>query len=293
MGGWSSEREVSLRSGAACVNSLRQLNMDVTAIDVQRDMGALINSLSPKPDVIFNVLHGRYGEDGCLQGLFDILGIPYTHSGRLASALAMDKPSAKKIFNNDGIPTARHCLVSAESLKIADPMPRPYVLKPCNEGSSVGVYVVRDNDNLEKYSDTGLMHGEVVMAEEYIAGKEFTVAVMGDRALNVTDITTKRDFYDYDAKYNDGGSFHRVPAQIEDDLATQMIDYALRAHKGLGCRGVTRSDFRFDGERLVILELNTQPGMTSTSLVPEQAASVGINFEDLVLWMVENAECDK
>ena len=292
MGGWSAEREVSLASGVACVQALKEAGFDVTPIDVQRDMGALITRLYPKPDVVFNALHGRYGEDGCVQGLLNILNIPYSHSGLMASAMAMDKPTAKRLFEEVGIPVANHIVASEEEIRKGDPMPRPYVIKPCNEGSSVGVQIVRAGDNAMNFDGTGWPNGEHVMVEEFIEGREFTVAVMGDRALTVTDITTERNFYDYDAKYIDGGSAHTLPAKIDKEIFDACMDYALRAHQTLGCRGMTRTDFRYDGERLVALELNTQPGMTATSLGPEQAEYVGISFPELVTWMVDNAECD-
>jgi D-alanine-D-alanine ligase len=293
MGGWSAEREVSLSSGAGCVRALKEAGYDVTPIDVQRDMGALITRLYPKPDVVFNALHGRYGEDGCVQGLLNILGIPYTHSGVMASAMAMDKPMAKRLFEDAGIPVAKHVVASEAEIRKGDPLPRPYVIKPTNEGSSVGVHIVREGDNAHSFDGTGWPHGDTVMVEEFIDGQEFTVAVMGDRPLAVTDITTERNFYDYEAKYAMGGSEHVIPAKIDPSIYDACMDLALRAHRTLGCRGVTRTDFRYDGQRLVALELNTQPGMTSTSLVPEQAAYVGISFPELVTWMVENAELDE
>tara|TARA_R110000787_G_scaffold63679_4_gene143510 strand:- start:77176 stop:78081 length:906 start_codon:yes stop_codon:yes gene_type:complete len=292
MGGWSAEREVSLSSGAACTKVLKQAGFDVTPIDVQRDMGSLITRLYPKPDAVFNALHGRYGEDGCVQGLLNILGIPYTHSGLMASALAMDKPMAKRLFEDEGIPVAPHVVATEAEILKADPMPRPYVIKPVNEGSSVGVHIVKDGDNATSFDGTGWPHGENVMVEKFIEGREFTVAVMGDRPLAVTDITTERNFYDYDAKYSDGGSRHVIPADIDKAIYDECLDLARRAHRCLGCRGVSRADFRYDGEKLYILEVNTQPGMTSTSLVPEQAAYAGITFSELVTWMVDNAECD-
>lgn len=293
MGGWSAEREVSLSSGAACVKALKEAGFDVTPIDVQRDMGALITRLYPKPDAVFNALHGRYGEDGCVQGLLNILNIPYTHSGLMASALAMDKPTAKHLFEMEGLPVAKHIVASEEDIRKGDPMPRPYVIKPCNEGSSVGVHIVREGDNAHNFEGTGWPHGERVMVEEFIEGREFTVAVLGDKALTVTDITTERNFYDYDAKYVSGGSTHVIPADVEQEIYDQCLDYALRAHRVLGCRGVSRADFRYDGKQLYILEVNTQPGMTATSLVPEQAAYVGMSFPELMTWMVDNAECDE
>lgn len=292
MGGWSAEREVSLVSGAAVVKALQSKGFNVTPLDIQRDMGALLTRLYPKPDVVFNALHGRFGEDGCVQGVLDILNIPYTHSGLLASALAMDKAMAKSLFTSVDIPVAEHVIVSDKQISAGNVLPPPYVIKPVNEGSSVGVHIVREGDNSPLFAESGWPMGDAVMVEKYIPGRELTVSVMGDRALAVTEITTAHGFYDYDAKYADGGSFHVVPADIEQKIYDEAMDLAVRAHKVLGCRGVSRSDFRYDGETLFILELNTQPGMTPTSLVPEQAAHAGISFEDLVTWMVDNAECD-
>jgi D-alanine-D-alanine ligase len=292
MGGWSSEREVSLVSGAAVADGLRQAGYDVYAIDVQRDPTNLIGRLSPKPDAVFNALHGRWGEDGTIQGLLDMLAIPYTHSGLLASALAMHKPQAKLLFERAGIPVAEHVVVGRRELAAGDPLPRPFVVKPMNEGSSVGVRIVRNGANLGALDDDWTF-GEQVMVERFIPGREFTVAVMGDRALAVTEITTDRGFYDYDAKYAPGGSRHVVPAQVEPAVYAEALHLSLLAHRALGCRGVSRADLRWDGERLYMLEVNTQPGMTPTSLVPEQAASVGISFPELVAWMVEHAEYDR
>lgn len=297
MGGWSAEREVSLVSGAACVNALKHVGYQVTAIDVQRDMGALLTRLLPRPDVVFNALHGRYGEDGCVQGLLDMLGIAYTHSGLLASAAAMNKPMAKRLFSEAGLTVAEEALVSSESLVSHEPLARPFVIKPVNEGSSVGVHIVREGDNEPLFGDTGWPFGETVMIEKFIPGREFTVAVMdkGDsaKAMSVTEITTHRGFYDYDAKYADGGSLHILPAQIDAPLFDEGMRAGETAHRALGCRGISRTDFRFDGKSLYVLETNTQPGMTPTSLVPEQASEIGMSFEDLVRWMVEHAECDK
>ena len=292
MGGWSAEREVSLVSGAAVVKGLQTAGYRVTPIDVQRDMGSLMTRLYPRPDAVFNALHGRYGEDGCVQGLLNILEIPYTHSGVLASALAMDKPMAKQTFDAAGIGVAEHRIVTREEVMAGDVMDRPYVIKPLNEGSSVGVHIMRPGDNMPPFNGIGWPFGNKVMVEEYIPGRELTVAVMGDRPLAVTDITTHRGFYDYDAKYADGGSLHEIPAAVDSAVYEEALELALRAHRALGCRGVSRADFRFDGERLFLLEINTQPGLTPTSLVPEQADHVGIPFEDLVSWMVENAEYD-
>ncbi len=292
MGGWSAEREVSLVSGAACTKALKEAGYDVTPIDVQRDMGALMTRLYPKPDAVFNALHGRYGEDGCVQGLLDILGIPYTHSGLLASALAMDKPMAKKQFAAAGIPVAEHVIATPDEILAGDVMPRPYVIKPANEGSSVGVQIVREGDN-GPVMDDGMVGSRQMMVERMIEGRELTVAVMGGEALAVTEVTTHRGFYDYDAKYVDGGSIHQIPADIDDGLTQETMRLAELAHEALGCRGVSRADFRYDGDSLYILEVNTQPGMTPTSLVPEQALYKGMSFPDLVSWMVENAEYDQ
>jgi D-alanine-D-alanine ligase len=292
MGGWSAEREVSLVSGAACTKALKQAGYDVTPIDVQRDMGALMTRLYPKPDAVFNALHGRYGEDGCVQGLLDILAIPYTHSGLLASALAMDKPMAKRQFAAAGIPVAEHVIATPDEILAADVMPRPYVIKPANEGSSVGVQIVREGDN-GPIMDDGMVGSRRMMVERMIEGRELTVAVMGGEALGVTEVTTHRGFYDYDAKYVNGGSQHQIPADIDDELTEEAMRLAVLAHEALGCRGVSRADFRYDGAALYILEVNTQPGMTPTSLVPEQALYKGMSFPELVSWMVENAEYDQ
>jgi D-alanine-D-alanine ligase len=291
MGGWSAEREVSLVSGAAVARSLAEAGLQVTPIDVQRDMGALMTRLYPRPDVIFNALHGRFGEDGCVQGFLDILDIPYTHSGLLASALAMNKPMAKRLFADAGIRVPAHKIATIGQVMQGDVIDRPYVIKPLNEGSSVGVHIVRVGDNAPIFRDTGWPYGDKVMVEEFIPGRELTVSVMGDRALAVTEITTGREFYDYDAKYAAGGSMHVVPAKIDADMDAEAKRLAVMAHETLGCRGVTRADFRYDGDDLYLLEVNTQPGMTPTSLVPEQAAHVGMSFRELVIWMVDNAEC--
>ena len=292
MGGWSAEREVSLVSGAAVAKALKKTGYRVTPIDVQRDMGSLMTRLYPRPDAVFNALHGRYGEDGCVQGLLNILDIPYTHSGLLASALAMDKPMAKCLFAAAGIPVAEHKIVRRDDVVRGDVMARPYVVKPLNEGSSVGVTIVLEGDNPSPFTDANWPFGKEVMVERFVPGKELTVAVMGDKALAVTEITTDRGFYDYDAKYAEGGSAHLVPAPLEPAVYDEVMRLSALAHEALGCRGVSRADLRYDGETVYLLEINTQPGMTHTSLVPEQAAHVGLSFEELVSWMVENVECD-
>ena len=291
MGGWSAEREVSLVSGAAVAGGLKSAGYSVTSIDVQRDMGALLTRLYPKPDAVFNALHGRYGEDGCVQGLLNILDIPYTHSGLLASALAMDKPAAKSLFAAAGILVAEHVIANRDELAGGAVMAAPYVIKPLNEGSSVGVHIVGEGDTFTPTAELW-PYGEKVMVERFIPGRELTVAVMGDHALAVTEITTQRGFYDYQAKYAEGGSQHRLPADLPGPVEAEARRISELAHQKLGCRGVSRADIRFDGKDLYILEVNTQPGMTPTSLVPEQAALAGIPFPELVGWMVENAACD-
>jgi len=292
MGGWSAEREVSLVSGAACANALREAGYQVTAIDVQRDVGALLTRLFPRPDVVFNALHGRFGEDGCIQGLLNILDIPYTHSGLLASALAMDKPAAKRLFWAAEIPVAEDAIVTLDELKEGDPLERPYVVKPPNEGSSVGVFIIREQGDINAVIERWPF-GKEAMVERFVPGRELTVAVMGDRPLAVTEITTERGFYDYDAKYAAGGSRHLLPAPLDAEVYDEVLRLSALACAVLGCRGVARADFRYDGDNLYLLEVNTQPGMTPTSLVPEQAAHVGISFAELCTWMVESAVCDR
>lgn len=294
MGGFSAEREVSLVSGAAVSKALRSAGYQVTTVDVQRDVGALLTRLYPRPDAVFNALHGRFGEDGCIQGLLNILGIPYTHSGLLASALAMDKPTAKRLFAEAGIPVAAHQIVTVEDVAAGRTMEPPYVIKPINEGSSVGVHIVLKGANADPFAGKGWTYGKHVMIERYIPGRELTVTVMGERALAVTEIIAAgaHDFYDYGAKYEEGGSRHVVPAEVGPDVYRAALDLARRAHAALGCRGVSRADLRYDGKNLFLLEVNTQPGMTPTSLAPEQAAHADISFVDLVSWMVEHAECD-
>ena len=292
-GGFSKEREISLVSGGAADRALRAKGLDVTKIDVPRDMASLVNQITAaKPDVVFNALHGRYGEDGCIQGLLDMMAIPYTNSGRMASAVAMDKPAAKRMFAAAGIPVAEEKIVTVAEAERGDVMDRPYVLKPVNEGSSVGVKIVRAGDNHPPLDDLGLAKDDLIMAERFIPGREVTVAVMGDRPLAVTEITTARDFYDYEAKYAAGGSKHVLPADLPRAQYEKALELSLLAHKILGCRGVSRADLRLDGDTFYMLEVNTQPGLTPTSLVPEQANYVGLSFEDLMYWMVEHAECD-
>ena len=296
MGGWSSERDVSLVSGRECAKALNDSGYRAYTIDVTRDLTALTKALKPRPDVIFNALHGRGGEDGTVQGVLEFLRIPYTHSGVLASAVAMDKPMAKAVFARAGLPLAEGVVVSREQLRAADPMAPPFVVKPTNEGSSVGVRIVRPNDNSWREESRDWTFAEALV-ERFIPGREITAAVMGDRGLGVCEIRTRGAFYDYTAKYAAGGSDHLVPAPIHRRAYEEALDIALRAHRALGCRGVSRADLRYDdtgGEpgRLYLLEVNTQPGMTPTSLVPDIAKHAGIGFAELVRWMVENARCD-
>lgn len=294
MGGTSSERAVSLNSGANVAEALTAAGYAVTTLDVGEDIPALVQDLRDShPDVVFNALHGRFGEDGCVQGILNLMKIPYTHSGLLASAAAMDKSFARHIFQAEGIPVARGVVVRRGESD--DPLPRPYVVKPLNEGSSVGVYIVRDNNNYSPLSDWPFADDRVLV-EEFVPGRELTVAVMGDRALGALEITSDRGFYDYEAKYSPGGSRHIVPAPVPQAIYDRACALGVAAHQALGCRGVSRADLRYDDSgaepRLVVLEVNTQPGMTSVSLVPDIAAYVGIGFQDLVAWMVEQAQCD-
>jgi len=295
-GGISAEREVSRVSGQQCAMALREAGYDVIPIEVGADLGGLIAALQQaQPDVVFNALHGRFGEDGCIQGVLDWLGIPYTHSGLRASAMAMDKVAAKLAFEAAGLPVPQHRLVSPQAMADADPMPRPFVVKPLNEGSSVGVSILQEGDNRRSEIAKAWRYGPQIMVEEYIPGRELTVGVLEDRALAVTDILADAGtFYDYTSKYGAGGSRHVLPAAVHPDIGAEAMRIALAAHRALGCRGATRCDFRYDdtrGEpgRLVLLEINTQPGLTPTSLLPEQAAHVGIAFPALVSWMVEQA----
>lgn len=295
MGGWSAEREVSLVSGRECAVALRKKGYGVSEIDVGRDIAAVL--ARTKPDVVFNALHGRFGEDGRIQGLLDIMGVPYTHSGMLASALAMDKVVAKRLFTAAGIPCPEGRTINKEELLKGDPLPRPYVVKPINEGSSVGVAIIRQGDNTRPF-DISWSYTDEVMVERFIPGRELTVAVMGDRSLCVTELQPKTGFYDYSAKYEEGQTVHMCPAELPDNVSRRALDMAFAAHQVLGCRGVSRSDFRYDDtkghspEKIMLLEVNTQPGMTPLSLVPEQARYCGISFPDLVSWMVESATCD-
>ncbi|WP_420832686.1 D-alanine--D-alanine ligase [Salipiger mangrovisoli] len=292
MGGPSAEREVSLSSGRECAAALRNEGFEVIELDAGPDLAARLADLSP--DVVFNALHGRWGEDGCVQGLLEWSRIPYTHSGVLASALAMDKERTKQVYRDAGLPVVASVLASKAEVAARHVLPPPYVVKPYNEGSSVGVYLVKDGANQPPQLSDEMP--ETVMVETYAPGREMTTTVLGDRALTVTDILTD-GWYDYDAKYKAGGSRHVVPAEIPQEIFDACLDYALRAHKALGCRGLSRTDFRWDESRglegLVLLETNTQPGMTPTSLAPEQAQACGMSFGALCRWMVEDASCDR
>ena len=292
MGGLSAEREVSLSSGRECAGALREAGYEVIEVDAGRDLAARLAAISP--DVCFNALHGRWGEDGCVQGLLEWLGLAYTHSGVLASALAMDKARAKDVFRAAGLPVAESLLAAKSEIMARHVMAPPYVVKPNAEGSSVGVYIVDKDANAPP--QLGAEVPEVAMVEQYVPGRELTCSVFGDRAGCVTEIHAA-GWYDYHAKYDPGGSTHSCPADLPAAIAEACRDYALRAHRALGCRGLSRSDFRWDERRgaagLFILEINTQPGMTPTSLSPEQAAQCGIPFPDLCRWLVEDASCQR
>lgn len=298
MGGWSPERQVSLWSGEACAKAAESVGYRVTRVDVGRDIAQVLTAL--KPDVALNVLHGRPGEDGTIQGILEILRIPYTHSGVLASALAMDKRQAKIVLAAHGIPVPEGLMVTRAEAARAHVLPRPYVLKPNTGGSSVGVFIVREDQEHPPQElhrpDWGF--GEDLVAERYIPGLELTCAVMGDEALGVIEIQSDLKFYDYEAKYAPGGSRHILPARILPNIYQKAQMLAVRAHRALGCRGISRTDFRYDDQTgdesgLVCLEVNTQPGMTETSLVPELAAHAGHSFGELVRWMVEDASLDR
>jgi D-alanine-D-alanine ligase len=297
MGGWSKERQVSLSSGVEVCKALVAEGFDAWTIDVSRDLDALVKALEPKPDVIFNALHGRGGEDGTVQGVLEFLRIPYTHSGVLASAVAMDKPLAKAVFAKAGLPLAEGRVVPRAELGGQEGVPAPFVVKPTNEGSSVGVRIVRPQDNSWREEAAKWPFSEALV-ERFVDGRELTCAIMGDRALGVCEIIAKHGaFYDYESKYGEGGSDHIVPAKIHPTAYQQAMEISLKAHQALGCRGVSRADLRYDdtgGEpgRVILLEINTQPGMTPTSLVPDIARHLGISFGALVRWMVDNAALD-
>jgi D-alanine-D-alanine ligase len=300
LGGLSAERQVSLDSGAACAGALESAGYKVTRIDAGRDLAARLAEV--KPEACFNALHGRWGEDGCVQGLLELMRIPYTHSGVLASALAMHKERAKAVMSAAGVPVVEGRVVRRAEAARNHVLPRPYVLKPVSEGSSVGVHIVRADHAHppQELNDPGWAFGEELLAERYVPGRELTCAVMGDRVLGVTEIVPSETlrFYNYEAKYVEGGSTHLVPAPLKPNVYELVQKLTLTAHKALGCRGVSRADFRYDDtedgkDELVCLEVNTQPGMTRTSLVPELAGHAGLTFAELVSWMVEEASCSR
>ena len=297
MGGRSAEREVSLSSGRGVMQALAQEGFEPFSVDPGDNPGQQL--FEARPDAVFNALHGRFGEDGTVQGLLELMRLPYTHSGVLSSALAMHKERTKDVYRAAGLPVVKSIVVDRREAAAKHLMEPPYVVKPVNEGSSVGIFIIRKGDNrppAELGSDTWHLSSEM-MVEEFVPGRELTVAVMGETPLGVTEITTELEFYDYEAKYAPGGSKHVLPAQIPAAVAAEAMDLAVRAHKALGCRGVSRTDFRYDDttgkQRLILLETNTQPGMTPTSLVPEQAAHNGISYAKLCRWMVEDASCDR
>ena len=292
MGGLSAERSVSLSTGQECATALRQAGYNVVEIDADVNLEKSLRKVNP--DVVFNALHGRWGEDGCVQGILEWLGLPYTHSGVLPSALAMNKQKAKDTFRRIGLPVADGFLVARNSITKKHPMATPYIIKPNNEGSSVGIhFVTNDQKTPPKLSDD---MPEMLMIEAFVPGRELTTTVVGERALTVTDILTE-DWYDFNAKYLDGGSKHIVPAKLPKIIFDACLDYALQAHQVLGCRGISRTDFRWDEGKgvagLILLETNTQPGMTPTSLSPEQATAVGMPFMELCKFLVEDASCNR
>ncbi|MCA1335263.1 D-alanine--D-alanine ligase [Pseudooceanicola marinus] len=292
MGGPSAEREVSLSSGRECAAALRDEGFEVVCVDAGPDLAARLIEIAP--DAVFNALHGRWGEDGCVQGVLEWLRLPYTHSGVLASALAMDKEKTKDVYRAAGLPVVDSVLADKAAIRAAHVMDPPYVVKPYNEGSSVGVYIVPEGANTPPAVADDMP--DTLMVEAYAPGRELTVSVLGDNALGVTEILTD-GWYDYEAKYAPGGSRHVCPAEIPDDIAEACRDFAMRAHAALGCRGLSRTDFRWDDAKglagLVLLETNTQPGMTPTSLSPEHAAACGLSFGALCRWLVEDASCER
>ncbi len=299
MGGLSAEREISLRSGAACAAALESEGYRVSRVDVGHDVAIRLTEL--KPDVAFNALHGKFGEDGCMQGVLELLRIPYTHSGVLASSVAMKKDVAKLVMAAAGVPVPKGRVVDRREAAKGHVLKPPYVLKPVSEGSSFGVFIVTENDPAPpaELSSPGWTHGDLMLAEQFIAGRELTCAVMGDRPLDVIEIlAADGGWYDYNAKYAKGGSKHVLPANLKPNIYQDIQQLAHEAHRALGCRGVSRADFRYDDRpggtgELVVLEVNTQPGMTETSLVPEMAAYAGYSFGELVKWMVQDASCDR
>ena len=297
MGGWSAEREVSLRSGKACADAAETAGYRVTRIDVDREIAATLRAL--KPDAALNVLHGRPGEDGTLQGLLEIIGVPYSHSGVMASAVAMQKDIAKTVLKAGGVPVPGGMVVNRLDAAKKHLLPPAYVIKPIAEGSSVGVFIVREDQEHppQELNRADWSFGEKILIEPFIPGKELTCAVLGDKALGVIEIVPTTKWYDYEAKYAPGGSTHLLPAPVSAEVYAECQRLAVLAHNALGCRGVTRADFRYDDtlgvKGIACLEVNTQPGMTETSLVPELAAHAGISFPELVRWMIEDASLDR
>lgn len=301
MGGWSAEREVSLISGGAVCKALDELGHNVTAIDVQRDVNGILRALTPRPDIVFNALHGRGGEDGVIQGLLDLLGLPYTHSGVLASAVAMDKPTAKKVVSQAGVRCPEGFVVTRqEILEKGYPLPPPFVVKPTNEGSSVGVKIIQNADDLKTIEEDSWIFGNEVLIERFIPGHELTVALLGGkngvRALAVTELRPHAGFYDYTAKYTDGMTDHLLPAPLPEEIYQEALRMAEAGYRAIKCQGAARVDFRWDDSLsgstgLYFLEINTQPGLTPLSLVPEQAAHENMSFNDLIAWMLENPIC--
>lgn len=292
MGGPSAEREVSLSTGKECAAALREAGFEVVEVVADRDL--VQDLMKIKPDVVFNALHGRWGEDGCVQGLLEWMQIPYTHSGVMSSAIAMDKEKSKEAYRAAGLPVAASLLAQRDEIETRHMMEPPYVVKPYNEGSSVGVYIVQEAANGPPTLAPDMP--DELMVEDYVDGRELTCTVMGDRALTVTDIITD-SWYDYHAKYAEGGSRHEVPANVPAEIFDACMEMSLKAHQVLGCRGISRTDFRWDENNglagLILLETNTQPGMTPTSLSPEQAQAVGISFPELCKWLVEDASCNR
>lgn len=299
MGGWVAERDVSLSSGNACADALETLGYNVKRLDVDRNVAATLLDL--KPDAVFNALHGPFGEDGCIQGILELMKIPYTHSGVLASALAMNKEKAKAVFFAAGVPTAEHNILAIDDIGDSHPVPPPYVLKPIEEGSSFGVLIVDREQPFpsSEVAEIKQKYGDTIMVEKFIPGRELTCAVMGNKVLDIIEIIPNNEkFYNFQAKYEQGGSKHIIPAEISSEIYDTVQDYAMKAHISLGCKGITRSDFRYNDSiegvsGLFCLEVNTQPGMTPTSLVPEMAEHSGYNFSELVHWILEDASCQR
>jgi len=293
MGGWSAERDVSLDSGRLVGVALQELGHQVIPIDVTRDLNQLTTALTPRPDIVFNALHGVGGEDGAIQGLLEVMGVPYTHSGVGSSAIAMNKVLSRRIFEQEGIVVPSWKVVSKEDLNTAHPMPMPYVIKPVNEGSSKGIYIIHCEEDFKAFQKEWAF-GNVILIEKYIAGREIQVGVMGNKAIGAIEIRPREAFYDYTAKYTPGRAEHLMPAPLSSIAYQKVMELGVKAHQALGCRSVSRSDFMYDEEKdqFYLLELNTQPGMSPLSLLPEIAAHEGITFNQLISWMLDQAQCD-